>query len=185
MRVNGFALIAAVGFGMLLPGCAASPRQRPVPTTRIDTGVQSVEAARRELQGRWSLLSLEVVSADGRRMAVDAAGTLEADAFGNLSIEYRVSPEGLKALESTGIQSPNPVISTTGQVVIDPRQRMITYVPPDAAKRAFDADLAARRNNPFALERARYYALGPDGVLTLSTRYDDGKDASVGRWRRN
>jgi hypothetical protein len=76
------------------------------------------------------------------------------------------------------------VISTTGQAVIDTQQRRITYVPPDAASRAFDANLAAARANPFALERPRYYSLGDDGILTLATRHDSGRDAAVSRWKK-
>ncbi len=48
----------------------------------------------------------------------------------------------------------------------------------------FDPDLAARRANPFALERARYYTFEEDGTLTLATRHDNGNDASVSRWKR-
>jgi hypothetical protein len=44
--------------------------------------------------------------------------------------------------------------------------------------------LAERRQNPFALERTRFYTLGTDGVLTLVTRHDNGKDAATSRWRR-
>jgi hypothetical protein len=75
------------------------------------------------------------------------------------------------------------VISTTGRVVIFPQQRSITYVDQDVEKRALagDRELAARRANPFALERVRYYAIGDDGTLLLSTRYDNGKDAVVSR----
>ena len=43
---------------------------------------------------------------------------------------------------------------------------------------------SARRANPFALERVRYYVIGDDGTLLLSTRYDNGKDAVVSRWKR-
>jgi hypothetical protein len=108
------------------------------------------------------------------------------DGFGNMNIEYRMSETGLKTLEGFGIKSPNPVISTTGSVAINPTAREITYTGPDFEKRAlgFDPDLAARRANPFALERKRYYEIGPDGTLTLMTRYDDGSTASIGRWKK-
>ena len=185
MRITYPALLAATVAGFTLSGCAASPRQQPIPTTRINTGEQTVQEARRVLDGRWSLLSLEVATSDDRRATVNASGLLTSDAFGNMSIEYKISPEGLKALEGIGIREPDPVISTTGRVVIDTQKRLITYLAPDANKRAFDPELAARRNNPFALERPRHYALGDDGVLTLTTRYDDGKDAATSRWRKN
>ena len=123
-----------------------------------------------------------------RRTAVapasEAAGVFISNAFGNVRIEYRVSEAGLKALAALGIDSPNPVISTSGRAAIDTQQRRITYIPPDAATRAFDPGLAAARTNPFALERPRYYALGEDGILTLTTRHDNGRDAAVSRWKK-
>jgi hypothetical protein len=143
-----------------------------------------VEAARKQLEGRWTLTSLEVTSVDGRKASVDATGVLTSDAFGNLSIEYRLSSEGQKTLEGLGIKSPNPVISTSGQAAIDTQQQRITYIPPDAASRAFDPKLAAARASPFALETPRYYALGADGILTLTTRHENGKDAAVSRWKK-
>ena len=68
--------------------------------------------------------------------------------------------------------------------MIDTQSKRITYMPPDAASRAFDPDLAAARANPFALERTRYYAMGADGVLTLTTRYDSGRDAATALWKK-
>jgi hypothetical protein len=47
-----------------------------------------------------------------------------------------------------------------------------------------DAETAKRRQNPFALERIRYYSFDAQGVMTLTTRYDNGKDAVVGKWKR-
>lgn len=183
--VNSTWRLGVVG-GLLvgMAACAASERQRPVNTAPIPTGAGTVEQARQTLQGKWTLLSLDVVGPDGRKATVEAAGTLESDAFGNLNIEYRMTPGGVQALKGVGVDAPNPVISTTGQAVIDPQNRKITYVPPDAAARAFDPKLAAARANPFALERPRFYALSSEGVLTLSTRYDDGSDAATSRWRK-
>ena len=48
-----------------------------------------------------------------------------------------------------------------------------------------DPKIAALRANPFALERIRYYTIGADGVLTMTTRHDNGRDAAVGRWKKN
>ena len=109
---------------------------------------------------------------------------LAADAYGNLTIEYRLSEAGQQALGEIGITSPNPVISTTGRVAIDVQQHSITYVAPDAASRAFEPELAAKRANPFALERTRYYTFDPDGQLTLVTRHDSGQEAARSQWRK-
>jgi hypothetical protein len=174
----------AGGVCVMLGACAAAPRERPLPTSRVATGENTVEAARRQLEGRWTLISLDIAAEDGRRTTVQAAGDLNLDAFGNLEIVYRLSEAGLAALESIGIRSPNPTISTTGRAAIDTQQSRITYIAPDAASRPFDPALAAARANPFALERERYYTLDDKGVLTLTTRHDNGRDAATSRWRR-
>ena len=168
-------------------GCAAAPRARPLPTERVEEGANSTAAARKQFEGRWSLISFKVSGPDGRQTNVDATGDLSFDGFGVLQIQYKMSDAGLKALASIGVKSPNPVISTTGRVVIDTQQHRITYLADDFEEKAlgFDPKLAAARANPFALERIRYYAFGNDGTLTLSTKYDDGKDANVSQWKRS
>lgn len=166
--------------------CSAAPRQRPLQTSPIEEGPNTVSAVRKQLEGTWTLTSLNVSTADGKQAAVDATGTLTADGFGVLFMEFRMSDAGQKAMADVGIKSPNPVISTTGRVVIDPQSRQMNYVSDDFQTKAlgFDPDLAARRANPFALERARYYVLAPDGTLTLSTRHDNGREASVSKWKK-
>jgi hypothetical protein len=150
----------------------------------IETGPQSTVAARKSLEGNWDLLSLEVAASDGRRAAVPASGGMILDGFGNLGIEYRISDAGLQALTKIGVNNPNPVINTTGKVVIDTAKHQVRYLHEDDPARAFDADLAARRENPFALEHVRIYSIDQNGVLTLSTRYENGKDAGTSTWRK-
>jgi len=180
VRSGALTLFAAV----LISGCAASARQRPVEGSPVATSGATLENARRVLEGKWTLVSLNVTGPDGRKADVEATGTLVSDAFGNLAVEYRMSPGGQKMLQSISINQPTPVITTSGRVVIDVDKKQITYVSDKADSAPFDAELAARRNNPFALERPRYYALGADGLLTLTTRYDDGQDAAVSRWKK-
>ena len=57
-------------------------------------------------------------------------------------------------------------------------------MPPDANARALDADAAALRANPLAVEHLRYYTLGSNGILTLTTRYENGKEATRSTWKR-
>jgi len=187
MRRHRQGLLATIGVAVTVASCATGqPRQRPLQTSPVAEGPGTMEAARKVLEGRWVLVSLNVTAEDGRAAGVEASGTLTSDAFGNMNIEVRMTDAGRKALEGLGVKTPNPVISTTGQVAIDVQQRRITYVGEGFDKRGtgFDPDLAARRANPFALERPRYYALGADGVLTLTTRHDNGKDAGVSSWKR-
>jgi hypothetical protein len=171
-------VITSVLAVITMAACAAAPRARPLPTTAIDEGPNSTTAVRKQFEGRWSLVSLRVSAADGRQADLDATGELTFDAFGVLQVEYRLSDESQKRLAALGIDNPNPRISTTDRVVFDPQQQRITYLADDFEAKAlgFDPVLAAKRANPFALERVRYYTLGQDGTLTLSTRYDTGKD---------
>ncbi len=184
MRCHLQALMVGTCTCLVLAGCAASPRQRPLPTTPIAEGPDTIQAARKELQGRWTLVSLDVATEDGRLAEVESAGELVADDFGNLHVEFRMSDAGQKTLTALGIHTPNPVISTSGQVVIDTQNKKITYVSSNAEAQAFDPNLAALRANPFALQRPRYYVIDDTGILTLSTRYDSGKDAATSRWKK-
>jgi hypothetical protein len=169
---------------VILSGCEAGPRTRPVPTNPVEG---TTAAARKELEGQWVLVSLRVTAADGRQSDIEATGSLDVDQYSVVQIEYRMSDAGLKALAAIGINYPNPVISTKGRAAIDVQHRQITYVDKELEQKArdYDRDVAARRANPFALERVRHYTIDPDGLLILSTRYDDGKDAMVSRWKRS
>lgn len=183
-RVRLWGSLSVAALVCLSLACAASPRQRPLPTKPIETGAESTASTRRMLEGTWHLVSLDITAPDGRQATVDAQGRLTFDKFGNLHIEYRVSDAGMNALKSAGVDYPNPHISTEGKVAIDVQQHRITYIGGDHHTRAFDPDLAARRADPFAVERERYYVFGDDGVLRLSTRTDQGQDAAVSRWAR-
>jgi hypothetical protein len=179
-------IVMAISVSCTLAGCAPRARTRPLQTTPIAAGPTTMEAARKALEGRWSLAAMTINADDGRSVTVEATGVLTSDAFGNLQVNYRLSEAGQAALTTLGITLPDAEITTAGQVVIDPQQRSITYVGEDFQKRAlaFDKELAARRASPFALERTRYYVLGADGTLQLSTRYQSGKDAIVSRWKK-
>ena len=155
----------------------------PLTNTPINTGADSTVAARKALEGTWRLLSLEVANADGKKATVQAEGELVLDAFANLKIIYRVAEAGMKALESVGAEQPTPVISTMGQVAIDAAGQKVTYVGADHSERAFNPIL-----RPGAQIRSHSsgwdHTIGADGILTLKTRHDNGKDAATSRWQR-
>jgi hypothetical protein len=179
-------MCVVAGVMLAIAGCAASARQRPVGVGDVNGGEGSVQAERAKLQGRWSLDSLNVRNESGRQAKVDAVGTMAFDGFGNLEIEYRFTDDGQRTLEALGIKTPDKVVSTAGSAAIDPVKKLITYAGSDVQARAlgFDPDLAARRANPFTLERVRYYAFGAAGVLTLTTRHADGTDAATAQWKK-
>ena len=157
-------------------GCATTP----VPTGSANT----TQTARKELEGKWTMVAMTVNAADGKRVTPQASGNLTVDEFSNLTIEYRLTDAGRSALETVGMRSPNPVISATGRVAIDPQRHTVTYMAPDANARALDADAAVLRANPLALEHLRYYTVGSNGILTLTTRFENGKEATRTTWRR-
>ena len=171
----------------LAGACAQGrPRTRPLSTSPVAQGSDSIASARNELQGRWTLMTLSVSTGSGQQAAIDATGVMTFDPYGNLNIEYRLSEAGRKTLDGLGIETPGLVLSTSGNVAIDPKQKQIRYMAEGAQEKAlkFDADQAARRANPFAVERVRYYFFTDDGLLMLATRHDDGTDAAVARWKR-
>jgi hypothetical protein len=182
-RVRLVHFASLVFAGAVLAGCAASERQRPIQTSRIPESGVTLQSVRKQFEGKWTLEQLEYGSPQGKRAVIEGtAGTLTADGFGNLEIEYRMSEAGLKLLSGMGFTAPNAVISTKGEAAINIDQKSVAYV--DSTKKPFDASVAAGRANPFALERTRYYDFGPDGTLTLTTRHDDGKDAVVSKWKK-
>jgi hypothetical protein len=154
-------------------------------TTPVATGsANTTQSARKLLEGKWTLVTMSVNSPDGKRVTPQAAGDLDLDEFSNLKIEYRLTDAGRQALEGLGMRSPNPTVSASGRVAIDPQRHTVTYMPPDANTRALDADLAALRANPLAIEHLRYYTVASNGVLTLTTRYENGKEATRSTWKR-
>lgn len=69
--------------------CAPAPRVRPVKGGDVDAGPESLTAARKFLEGRWTLESFEVFPPGKPPIALKGAGTLNYDEFGNLRIEIR------------------------------------------------------------------------------------------------
>jgi hypothetical protein len=154
-------------------------------TTPVATGsANTTQSARKQLEGKWTMVTMIVNSPDGKRVLPDASGDLTVDEFSNLKIEYRLTDVGRRALETVGMRSPNPVISAEGRVAVDPQRHTVTYMAPDANARALDADAAALRANPLALEHLRYYTVGSNGILTLTTKFENGKEATRTTWKR-
>ena len=180
--MSRFCAVAVIGCALTLGACAKGQ----IETSPVSRGENSVEAARARLQGRWSLVALSVNALDGRKSNVDATGVMNFDAFGNLQIEYRLTDAARDTLESLGIERPGPSLSTSGNVAIDPVKHEIVYVGAENVSRAlsFDPKLAAKRANPFALERIRYYRFDADDQLELATRHENGAEAVIARWKR-
>lgn len=166
--------LAAVMVGAM--ACAAAPRDRPIRTSPIDTGPDSIQAARKYLEGRWSLLSFEVFPPGRQPIALKGAGSLVYDDYGNLRIEIRTDGPTAELLAAAGIPTDHGVISQDGRTVVDMQNRTLTYmIPGDPAVGA--------PSSPLATNRPRYWQV-EGNILTLTTRDSNGKTLSVGRWQK-
>jgi hypothetical protein len=157
-------------------GCSSAPSQRPIKTTPVDAGTGSMEAGRKFLQGRWSLISFEVFPPGQTPITVSGSGSLLYDDFGNLSMEIRTSPSTGEALGRAGIVIQQGVISSQGRTILDMQNKRLTYQiegqPPAGAPAG-----------PLASSRPRYWQVDGD-VLTLTTKDDAGRALSIGKWKR-
>jgi len=186
MRSARTGLIGAICIVLSLYSVRASGQPPPATAKPAAKQPPTLAEARKALAGKWSLVSLTVHAADGRSAGIEASGFLTAD-FSDMTVQFNITPKGMQSLSGIGVTSPNPVISTTGRVLIDTASRQISYVGADFQKKLmeFDKELAAKRANPFALERIRTYVFLEDGTLRLATQHDNGKDASVSVWKKS
>jgi hypothetical protein len=142
----------------------------------VETGPGSTAAARKFLEGRWSLLSFEVLPPGQPPLRVNGSGTLVYDGFGNLDVEIRVDEATASMLELAGISSRRGRISMSGRTAIDMQARTLTYFF------AGQAPLGAP-SGPLALNRPRYWQV-TGNILTLTTKGDYGQPLSVARWQK-
>jgi hypothetical protein len=149
----------------------APPQRGPT-----DTGPGTLAAARKYLQGRWSLLSFEITRPGESSMRVAGSGTLTYDGFGNLDVEIRVDDETAEQLADAGIPTEKGRLSTRGRTVVNMQARTLTYVLDGAP--AFGA-----RSGPLALNQPRHWQV-EGNVLTLTTKGADGTPLSVARWQK-
>jgi hypothetical protein len=154
----------------------AAPAEQRVKLGPVDTGPGTLTAARKHLEGRWSLLSFELFPPGDAPVRVNGAGTLTYDGYGNLDVEMRVDEATARVLETAGIPSTKGVVSMKGRTVINLQARTLTYVL--EGQPAFGAP-----SGPWALNRPRHW-LVEDDVLTLTTKGDDGAPLAIGRWQK-
>jgi hypothetical protein len=149
-------VLVLAGLGM---ACAFRPRQRPLPTTRIDDSLQQV---RKQLEGSWDLVSLEIHPASGQPVSVGARAVLVYDAYGNLEISGVVTDSAqAKALDST-------VLTSKGRAVID-----------QANKRIRLTDVASE----VSADKTRLYEF--EGNLLRLTSVDaSGRVTAVATWKK-
>lgn len=159
-----------------LTACGGGPRRRPVSAGPVDTGAGTLTAARKFLEGRWTLESFEVFPPGRQPIRVSGMGTLVYDEFSNLRMEIRTDEKTAESLTGAGLEIRNGVLSSEGRTAIDLQNRTLTYIlqgqPPLGAP-----------SGPLAANRPRHWEVMGD-VLTLTTKGDKGETLSVGKWKK-
>jgi len=149
--------------------CPAAPRARPVKMGPVDTGANSVEAVRRQLQGSWQLVSLEVYSADGQKHTAQATGTLIYDEYGNLA---------LRATISGGDKIEQADLNLTGRLTIDADNHLFRV-----GGVAADTPDQRRVDPKLDPSHVRYYEFAAD-LLKTTTKNASGVTTATITWRR-
>jgi hypothetical protein len=173
-RVCGALVLAAA----LAGGCTAAPRVRPVKMGPADT---SLEAARKFLEGRWTLVSYEVFPPGKPPVQLSSAGsgTLLYDDHSNLDMQVRITdPKVVDALGAAGIPVKDNMISTTGRAAIDLEKHALTYMLEGQGNLVSTAQAG-----PLAMNRPRYWQVEGE-ELVLTTKDEAGKPLSISRWKK-
>jgi hypothetical protein len=159
-----FALVVLVP---LIAGCTAAPRKRPVKMGDVNTGPGSLESVRRQLEGQWELVALEIIDASGKATKRNAAGHLSYDAYGNLGITGRLLDTDQPQTSVSGM------LAYTGRAVIDPPKSRIVLMDVQSklpSSEAIPAEVAA--------DKVRFYTI-EGNMLTLTVK--DAAGVTTGR----
>ena len=175
-RTTFACVLLAAGVG-LAPACASQPSQRPVKGGAVDTGPGTLAAARRYLEGTWTLESFEVYPANGAPIVLKGTGRLTYDGYGNMRVEVQTDPGTGGLLSKAGIENVNGRLSSDGRTVVDVQARTLAYVvegQPTGKTQVL---------GPLALQRLRHWQV-EGNLLTLTTKDDADKPLSISKWRK-
>jgi hypothetical protein len=158
----------------MLAGCKAQPRTRPVKMGDVDTGPNSVEAARRQLEGTWDLTSLETYASPGAAptKAEGITAVLSYDAHGNLRIMGNPGSAGTLPAGASGL------LTYSGRAVIDPIKKELRLLDVKG-----ETDPNATLSKEVAVGRVRRYTI-ENGVLTISVLDAAGQPSATTTWKK-
>ena len=175
MSVQSALKRSVVLLSVVLAGACATG-QHDMSGKDVDEGAGSLTAARKFLQGRWTLESFEVFPPGKPAITLKGSGTLNYDDFGNLRIEIRADEKSADLLRAAGIEMRDGTISSDGRTVVDLQNRTLSYVLPGQKP----GDPGA---GPLSPSRLRHWEVKGD-LLFLSTQDEAGKPLSTGRWKK-
>jgi hypothetical protein len=163
-------VLAAAAFAVpVLAGCEAAPRVRPVKMGPVDTGNNTVEAVRRQLEGTWELVTLDVYSSTGQKETAQAQGHLTYDKYGNMSIKGTIK---------SGQHIEKADLDLSGRVTIDPDNHIFRFGGITSAT----AD--DRRVDPkLDPNKVRYYEFEGE-LLKTTTKNADGVTTATLTWKK-
>ena len=158
----------------LLAGCAPAPRARAVKMGDVDTGPNSLEATRRQLEGTWDLTALEIYNPPGGTpvRAEGATAVLSYDAYGNLRIMGNPGSSGTMPAGASGL------LTYSGRAVIDPTKQELKLLNVEG-----ETDPNATLSKDVAVDRPRRYKI-ENGVLTISVLDASGLVSATTSWKK-
>jgi hypothetical protein len=168
LRNGRLAALGVLAISASLVACAASPRTRPLNTGPINNAADSTQGVRRQLQGKWTLLSFETYPAAGQVVKQEAVGELTYDEYGNLVIRGALT--GVPAGEQANL------LHYSGRAVVDPpNHRLILQALQGQGADALPAAVAN--------DQVRYYEFDGD-VLKLTLKDGNGRPTATVTWKR-
>ena len=173
MRTRHRLVVLGIGCAVALAGCAAAPRVRPVKMGPVDTGSGSVEAARRQLQGVWDLVSLDTFpTPGGAAVPVKAQAVLSYDEYGNLQMKGRL-------LEQTGNDRVSAAfLHYSGRAVVDVTKQQLQLM--SVSGPATEGGLP----DEVAFDQVRKYSIDGE-MLKVSTIDANGGITATAVWKRS
>jgi hypothetical protein len=119
----------------------------------VDTGPGSLAYVRRQLEGSWDLVTLEVRDASGNMTPAKAQAVLTYDAYGNMRVRGRLN----ESLPDSSAKAASSAVDYSGQIVIDPRRNEFRMTDQQAAE-----PLNKELQSVLRLSRVRRYEITPD-----------------------
>jgi hypothetical protein len=152
-------------------GCRALPRQRPIQLGETETGPGSLSDIRRQLEGRWELVSARARNTGGQLVPVEARGSLTYDAFGNFESTGEI-------VETPGVTLAGDVFAQKGRAVLNLDTRRL-WIRPEKEAAEDEAEI------PFQVspDEIRRFEVSSD-ALTLTTEDETGAPVLVLSYQR-